>query len=303
MTSAPRVYVVFPVHNRLEATRAFLDCMAAQTWRNLEVVICDDGSSDGTGEYLRSEHPDVRIVPGTGNLWWTAGINRCVRDVLDRADDADFILTINNDVVVAPGYIEQKVRRGAEHPGAIIGSLCVFKEQPERIETSGFIMNFGNCESQSITRRGELRRPEHHGIREVTHLPGKGVLVPVSVYQRIGLYDETGLPHYHADTDFTLRAHEAGIRVLVDFDSIVMSDVNLKNMTSPLQEMTLAGIIRTFQGSYTPNNFKINLNFARKHFPTRYRQFLLKKYVRIIGGMVWRYIAFQSRRLNQRGRS
>lgn len=298
MNSIPRVYIVFPVHNRLESTRAFLECMAVQSWANVEVVICDDGSSDGTADYLCSYQPKVRVVNGDGHLWWTAGINRCIRDVLGRANASDFILTINNDVVVAPDFVEQKVRRAAEHPGAIIGSLCVFKDQPERIETSGFVMDFRSCESRSITRRGELRRPEHRGIREVTHLPGKGVLVPVSVYQRLGVYDEERLPHYHADTDFTLRAHEAGIRVLMDFDSIVMSDVNLKNMTSPLQEMSVAGIVKTFRGPYAPNNFRINLNFARKHFPTRYWHFLAKKYARIVGGMVWRYSAFQLRRLN-----
>lgn len=296
----PTVYVVLPVHNRWESTRAFLMCMRQQTLNNLKVVLCDDGSTDGTGERVRDEFPEIVTLDGNGSLWWTAGINRCVSWVLNNAADEDFVLTINNDVLVHAEYVSQKLKRAAELPGAIIGSLCVFQDDPRRVETSGFIMDYTRCESSSVTKRGQLRDPELTGIRRVTHLPGKGVLVPISVFRKVGLYDEKGLPHYHADTDFTLRAHEAGIPVYVDFDSIVLSDVNLRNMTSPSQRMTLRGIVRTFQGPYSPNNWQVNLVYARRHFPGRYMRFLARKYIKVIGGMFRRYTAWHLRRYTGR---
>lgn len=296
----PKVYVVLPVHNRWQSTRAFLMCMRQQTFNDVKVVICNDGSTDGTEDRLREEFPEVVTLAGSGSLWWTAGINRCVSWVLEHAADDDFVLTINNDVLVHPEFVSQKVKRAADLPGAIIGSLCVFQDDPNRVETSGFIMDYGRCESTSVTKRGQTLTRELTGVRRVTHLPGKGVLVPVSMFRKLGLYDERGLPQYHADTDFTLRAHEAGVPVYVDFDSLVLSDVNLRNMSSPTQKMTLHGIVRTFQGPYSPNNWQVNLVYARKHFPTRYVQFLVRKYIRVLGGMFRRYAAWHWNRFTGR---
>ncbi len=294
-----KVYIVLPVFNRLAATRAFLKSVRKQTYTNYEVVICDDGSSDGTGEYLRENAPWVTLIQGTGNLWWTAGINRCIRNVLSRCEEDDYFLTINNDTYIPPSFLEQKMQRAAEFPSCIIGSACVYMEDPEFIETSGFNMDFQRCVARSLTARGERRGPGHNGVVSVTHLPGKGVLIPAVVFRELGLYDEVALPHYHADTDLTLRATEAGYRVLVDFDSVVYSDINLNNMTIPGQSMTIKDIVKTFRGPYSPNNFRICNSFAKKHFKGRRRfTYLIKTYTKIIGGMTLRYLRSKIRPVN-----
>lgn len=82
-----KVFVVFPVHNGLESTRSFLESLSRQGLDGFETVICDDGSDDGTGEYLRHDHPEVTVLEGTGNLWWTGGINMCIRHVLKKCSD------------------------------------------------------------------------------------------------------------------------------------------------------------------------------------------------------------------------
>jgi glycosyltransferase involved in cell wall biosynthesis len=50
MDSAPRVSVIVPVHNRRRLLRALLDALAAQTYRDFEVIVVDDGSTDGSGD-------------------------------------------------------------------------------------------------------------------------------------------------------------------------------------------------------------------------------------------------------------
>ena len=287
----PTVYIALPVHNRLESTRSFLQCIFRQTYRPMKVVICDDGSTDGTSEYIRQHYPQVQLVQGNGQLWWTGGINKTLEVILTEADDSDFVLTINDDVVLDEHYLAQKIARARAYPGAIIGSACVYLHDPERIETSGLRMDFQRCVSESITKTGEKFRERFKGMVAVTHLPGKGVLIPVAVFRTIGVYDQEKLPHYHADSDFTLRAHRAGYAVYVDFDSVIKSDVNLKNMVIPGQKMTLAAILKTFRGPYAPNNFRIYYNFAAKHFPRRTQSwcFLVKKYLRIFGGLARRY--------------
>lgn len=294
-----KIFVVFPVHNRLDSTIAFLDCLAKQTYANFETIVCDDKSTDGTGDYLRKNYPEVTVLDGTGDLWWTAGINQCIEYALEHCDESDFILTINNDVRVDPDYLAQKITRAEEFPGCIIGSLCVYMNDPSLIETSGFTLNFRTGAGGSLTSRGQRRTPEHTGVKPVTYLPGKGVLVPAGIYKRIGLYDALNFPQYHADADFTIRASKAGICILLDFDSIVLSDINLKNMSVPDAPITLRGIIKTFRGPYAPNNFWVSNNFARKHFAHRRFRYLVQKYARVVTGMAYRYSRYQWNKLRR----
>ena len=291
------VHIVFPVHNRLESTKDFLASLSRQSVQNYNLVICDDGSTDGTGEYLSTHYPDVTVISGNGQLWWTAGINKCVEYVLKNCSESDYILTLNNDVLLPEHYIEQKLQRSSEYPDTIIGTMCVYADNRNIIETSGYIMEFDKCKGEQITKPGEKRTDKHKGVVDVTHLPGKGVLIPVKVFKEIGLYDEVNLPQYHADTDLVLRAHKAGYRVLVDFDSVIYSDVNANNMALPTHEITLKGILGTFRGPYSMNNFSIYNNFAKKHFPDRRVKYLFKTYFRTISGLAKRYLQYKSRNL------
>ena len=288
-----KIYIVFPVHNGIESTLSFLDDLEKQTITNFEVIMCDDGSIDGTKEIVNKRYPDVKVLEGSGNLWWTAGINLCVKYVLQTCDEEDFILTINNDVQIDGDYLSRKLTRANSHPDAIFGSVCVFMTNHKLIETSGFIMDYKKCTSRSLTKRGEVITAEHKGVKEVTHLPGKGVLLPVSVYKSVGFYDEDNLPQYHADTDLILMAHEAGYKVYVDFDSVIYSDVNLTNMTIPSDQLTVSNVLKTFRGRYTPNNYKIIKYFGIKHFQKRWWIYVIKVYIKIIGGMLLRYIKYK----------
>jgi len=273
-----KIYVVFPVFNGLDSTAEFLQSMEAQAFDNYQIVICDDGSTDGTKDFILRNYPDVVVVDGAGDLWWTGGINECVKYVLDNCEENDFILTINNDVTIDSDYLQQKIERANECPGSIIGSLCVYMDNHDLIETSGFVVDYDKCTASSITKRGEIRGDLHKGVVDVNYLPGKGVLIPVSVFNKIGLYDDNRFPHYHADSDFVLMANEAGYRVLVDYESIVYSDVNLKNMTIASEIMTLSNILKTFQGRYTPNNYMVIKNFSKKHFSKKWKKYLIKKH-------------------------
>jgi len=294
---APKVFVVLPVYNRINETKAFLQSVCRQTYSNFVTVVCDDGSTDGTSEYIRQHHPDVVVLSGDGNLWWTKGINRCIEYALSHCRENDFILTINNDSIISPDYIKQKVERASTHINSIIGSMGVFMDNPDLIETSGWVVDFIKCRGISLTKPGEKRTKNHSGIVEVSYLPGKGVLFPVAVFQRIGLFDAKHFPQYHADTDLILSAHEAGYKVYLDYDSVVYSDVNTKNMVLPDQRMTIGDIIKTFKGPYSVSNFQVYKSFAEKHFPDKQIRFLVTAYIRTFGGLSLRYFRDRVRRL------
>jgi len=289
MKKSPHIYIVLPVHNALNSTKRFLNYILNQTYTEYSVIICDDGSTDGTFEYVRRNYSWVILIKGNGDLWWTKGINKCIKYVLAEADDDDFILTINNDVLLDGRYLQQKIERSQQYPSCIIGSLCVFLSNPKKIETSGLVMDWKKCRSYALTRFGEIRKSQHKGIIEATHLPAKGVLIPIKVYREIGIYDEINFPQYHADTDFTLRAHKAGYRVLVDFDSIVYSEVKFDNMGIKYGKFSIMRFIATFKGHHSINSIRVIYNYDKKHFATRRCVYFMKRYFYVFGGFLRRY--------------
>jgi GT2 family glycosyltransferase len=237
------------------------------------------------------------LLKGNGSLWWTAGMNKCVEYVLQVANSADYVLTINNDVIIDEHYVAQKVERAQKYPDTIIGSLCLCKDAPGLIETSGLVLDRKRLTNKSLTKFGQPRSAKHSGVAAVTHLCGKGVLIPVGVFSAIGLYDAQNFPQYHADSDLTLRAHEAGYLVLIDFDSRVYSEVNRRNLGWRTKQLSLIEFAKTFKGPYSLNNPKILWRFAKKHLPGQAPVFFAKGLIYTVGGFLIRYLSQIRRKL------
>src|SRR5437588_7973739 len=93
MADYPRVAVVVPVYNKIALTVRFLKSFRKVRYPNYTIVVIDDGSQDGTSEVLKQRFPQVVVLPGDGNLWWSGATNVGVEYALGH--DYDFVLTIN----------------------------------------------------------------------------------------------------------------------------------------------------------------------------------------------------------------
>src|SRR5260370_4760287 len=103
----PNLAVVIPTYNRWPEARIALARLAQSEYQDFEIVLIEDGCTDDTADNCRREFPDVRLLHGDGNLWWSGAINRGVEYALERHVDA--IVWLNDDNRVEPETLSRMV--------------------------------------------------------------------------------------------------------------------------------------------------------------------------------------------------
>lgn len=283
------IYIVIPVFNRIEFTLRCLQSLRQQSHRDFRVVVVDDGSTDGTGSCLRRLHPEVEVLEGGGDLWWTGATNLGVQYALaNSGSDTDFVLTLNNDLVVGEDYLESLLRASHSYPKALIGSVSVPINEPDTIHFAGTRWN-----ARTARYRPALAQPMRYAeLRAFTDtvstdlLPGRGILVPVTAYRALGLYDGAAFPHYMADEDFSLRARAAGYRLLIATGAVVYNHVEETGLRK--QKRDLKYYRAVFTSRRSPVNLRNRWNWARRHaaiFPPIY---FAADYCRILKSLLFR---------------
>jgi GT2 family glycosyltransferase len=262
------IYLVIPVFNRLNYTIDCIESLQKQSYADFSIVVVDDGSTDGTYEYIRKNYPAVTILKGDGNLWWTGAINMGVKYVLSNgASEKDFVLTLNNDLVVPVDYLEKLLENYGQNSPCLVGSVSVDIHNPENVDYCGV-----KWDKFSAKQRPAIKLPIRlHELQSVSQtvetdlLPGRGVLIPVSVFGKIGLYDLVSFPHYAADEDFSLRAKNEGYRLVISSKAYVMSYIRESNLNGKHTNKNLRYWYDYFFSIKSSCNLKYRYRWARKH--------------------------------------
>lgn len=195
----------------LEQCLEFIE--AAQLPYSYEIVVADNGSTDGSQQMLVERFPYVKIVQNEGNVGVARGNNQCIQNSSGR-----YIYILNNDTVVYRESIEAMVRFLDEHPeaGAVGGNLL----NPDGTFQSGFFSFPTLLEEFLIVSHISIRLnpyfPSYNGtyptLREVDWISSASIVVRRSAIEGIGLIDEDYFI-YSDETDWQYRLWKAGWKV------------------------------------------------------------------------------------------
>lgn len=217
----PTVFVVIPVFNRLCLTTVCLDCLRAQTYSPLCLIVVDGGSTDGTKDALAKSYPDVVVLSGQKELWWGGamqlGIEYCLRR--SRRED-DMLLMMNNDTLIEQNYVETLVRVSQER-NAAVGGLIVDSRDPSRVLDAG---EFVDWKTYSFPVKTAIESGETF-LEGVDLLSGRGTLVPLSMVRQAGNVNADRFPHYIADCEFFSRLKRHGFHLGVTYETTIQSHV------------------------------------------------------------------------------
>ncbi|HUG85465.1 MAG TPA: glycosyltransferase family 2 protein [Euzebya sp.] len=206
----PHVAAVMTVFNRKDDTLACLQSLHQQggTRARITTFVVDDGSTDGTADAVAERFPDVRLLPGTGELYWNGGMRRAFGAAL--AEGFDFYWWLNDDVELDDDALtrlldtDHAIRHDGVGPVILVGAM----RHPDDGRTT-----YGGV------RRHSQLRPLDFSLVEPSDRPvpvetmnGNCVLIPKEIAHNLGNIE----PSYRqkmGDFDYGLRARQAGYAV------------------------------------------------------------------------------------------
>jgi GT2 family glycosyltransferase len=178
--------------------------VAAQQGVRYETILVDNGSTDGSADYVRETYPWVRVVELPSNRGFAGGNNAGVEQASGR-----YVAFLNNDTAAAPNWLRELVGGLDEAAGfALTTSLIVYMHDPGRIDSAGDgVLRWG----------GAFKR--HHGAPtqvagqsgEVFGVCGAACLMPKAMFEELGGFDEDFFAS-HEDVDLSYRARLRGYR-------------------------------------------------------------------------------------------
>lgn len=252
------IAAIVPIHNELESTKKFLrsyynNLARSSLTENCMLIIVDDGSTDGSGEWISEHYPQITVLRSDGSLWWSGSVNMALR-FIQQMPMTHFLL-FNNDNTLENNYFSSLLIAITEIGHNKIISSKVVNIYPEHhIGNGGVIFD---------RKRSKYVNNEHPGEKAVVNTAGgMGVLVPVSVVQKIGLFDAINFPQKSGDTDFFLRSEKEGYLVHYCPNLIVYND---NSITGHSENTSIKGIINAYSYPKGYMNLKVDFKLFSRH--------------------------------------
>ena len=183
-----------------------LDAILAQVGSD-EVIVVDNGSTDGSVALVRECYPQVHLIENERNLGFAGGCNTGL-----RVAQGDVLFIVNQDAVLREGWLEVMCDALADRSVGVAGCKLLYPDR-RTIQHAGGIL------------RRPRAVPDHRGYGEVDdgrwdepvdvdYVTGAAWGFGRDTLERVGELDEDYWPGYYEEVDYCFRAREAGLRVV-----------------------------------------------------------------------------------------
>ena len=201
------VSIVIPVFNQFRFTQACLASLQENQERErFEVIVVDDCSTDETAEAV-PRIPGIVYLRNETNSGFIASCNFGAGKAR-----GNYLLFLNNDTLVKPGWLTALLDTFAEEPGAgIVGSKLVYPDG--RLQEAGGII-WRDASGWNYGKFDDPEKPEYNYLREVDYCSAAAFAIPKALFHSVGGFDSRYAPAYYEDTDLAFKVRKAGYKVL-----------------------------------------------------------------------------------------
>ena len=278
--------VVIPNYNGIEYIDACLRSLCFQTLKPDRIIVVDNGSEDGSREYVGKEFPWVTMIPLSSNTGFCGGVNTGIR----ASRDMDYVILLNNDTRVDPAFTEKLVKAMERCPKAFSAQAKMLRmDDASKIDDAGDLY----CALGWSFARGKGK--DEKGFRknrEIFSACAGAAIYRMSMLEETGLFDENHFA-YLEDCDLGWRAQLLGWRNLFIPSAKVMhvgsaSSGSIYNLFK-VRNTSRNSVYLIFK-NMPPWQIALNLPlllpgflikavfFARRGFGKEYREGLMKGY-------------------------
>jgi GT2 family glycosyltransferase len=245
----PMVSVIIPNWNGKSVIRDCLTSLQRLTYPNYEVIVVDNGSTDGSVKMIREEFPTIELVISPLNLGFAGACNLGI-----KASKGQLVALFNSDAIADPCWLSELVDCISKEDDIAMASGLIFYEKPCDVLWSAGARIDGITGMPYHIGRGE-RLHSINTIEDVDYLPGCAIIFPRIMIKKVGLLDESYFL-YGEELDWTFRAKRLGYKIRLNPHALVWHKASITRRRNPPR-----GYYHLVRGY-----FRIYF----KHFPLKY---------------------------------
>jgi GT2 family glycosyltransferase/SAM-dependent methyltransferase len=207
--------IVIPVWNRLDLTRECLMALSQiQDQPEYEVIVVDNGSTDGTQEFLQTLGGDVQVIVNSENLGFAKACNQGA-----QASQGKYLVFLNNDTVPKDGWLRALVHEvESDEQVGIVGSKLLYADGT--IQHAGVVFARGHLNPYHLYQRFSADHPAVNHRREPQVVTAACLLIRRGLFDEVGGFDE-GFRNGFEDVDLCLKSRQRGYRVIYQPRSVL----------------------------------------------------------------------------------
>ena len=221
MNENPLVSIVTINYNNLKVTLELLLSIEECLYKNLQVIVVDNGSKINPTEEIRRKFPVAEVIRSDINLGFSGGNNLgCTKA------KGEFIFFVNNDTLFAENVIEELVKPFYEHPDVgIVSPKIIYYESPNLIQYAG------STEINSVTGRnrvigqGEVDNDNIFKSGYTFFAHGAAMIVRKELLDEIGGFPEVFFLYYE-EIDYSYRVRKSGLRIYYNNRAVIYHRVS-----------------------------------------------------------------------------
>ena len=211
-SSYPKHSIILVTFNQVKYTLECIKSINVTLTNDYEIIVVDNKSTDDTVKLIRKEFPEVTLIENKQNLGFPKAVNQGILEA-----QGDYVLPLNNDIVVTEGWLDRMVEIAEKHPEvAIVG--------PISNSVSGRQLD-KNAKYESIPEMHKyatkIRKENKGQLFEFPRVAFLCTLIKKEVIDKIGGLDERYSPGNFEDDDFCLRAQMAGYKTVMATDVFI----------------------------------------------------------------------------------
>lgn len=201
--------IIIPSYNGLHLLISCIEAIREYTLELYEIIVVDNGSSDGTVEYCIREGLILVALPH--NAGFPIACNRGL-----SVASGDQLLLLNNDVIVSAGWLSNMLLAmySADDVG-IVGPVTNYISGRQQVEVTWA----GMKDFAEVAKRNNVSDPGKW--QDVQRIVGMCFLIKRSLLGSVGMLDERFSPGHYEDDDYCYRTRQQGYRLLICGDSLV----------------------------------------------------------------------------------